>query len=75
MILREMEEFQGVLINGRDINNISYADDTVFIAETEYDLQCILNKVIEKSESLGLSLNAEKNILNDSIKEEESTNV
>ena len=38
----------GVLINGRNINNIRYADDTVLIAETENDLQCILNKVIEK---------------------------
>ena len=38
----------GVVINGRNINNIWYADDTVLIAETENDLQCILNKVIEK---------------------------
>jgi len=60
IILREIEELHGVVINGRNINNIRYADDTVLIAETEKDLQNILNKVIEVSESLGLSLNTKK---------------
>ena len=60
MILREIEELHEVPINGRNINKIKYADDTVLIAETENDLQCSLKKVVEKSESLGLALNAEK---------------
>ena len=60
MILREIEELHGVLINGRSIKNIKYADYTVLSAETENDLLCIHNKVIEKCESLGLSLNVEK---------------
>ena len=75
MILREIEELHGVLINGHNINNIRYADDTVLIAETENDLQCILNKVIEKSESLGLSLNAEKVYSMIVSKEEVSTDM
>ena len=49
-----------MVINGRNVNNIRYADDTVLIAETEEDLQHILDKVIEESESLGLSLDAKK---------------
>ena len=42
------------------MNNIRYADDTVLIAETEKDLQHILDKVIKESGSLGLALNAKK---------------
>ena len=60
IILREVEELHGVVINGRNVNNIRYADDTVLIAETEKDLQHILDKVIKESESLGLALNAKK---------------
>ena len=60
MTFREIEELHGVSINGRNISNIRYEDDTVLIAETENSLQCILNKVVEKGKSLGLSLNAEK---------------
>jgi len=47
--LWEIEELHGVVINGRNINIIRYADDTVLIAETEKDLQIFLNKVIEVS--------------------------
>ena len=39
LILREVEELHGVVINGRNVKNIRYADDTVLIAETEKDLQ------------------------------------
>ena len=60
IILREVEELHGVVINGRNVNNIRYADDTVLIAGTEKDLQHILNKVIKESESFRLALNAKK---------------
>ena len=60
IILREVEELHGVLINGCNVNNIRYAEDTILIAETEKDLQHILNKVIKESESFGLALNAKK---------------
>ena len=40
----------GVLINGLSINNLRYADDTVVIAESERDLQALINKVSEQSE-------------------------
>ena len=60
IILREIEELHEVPINGHNINQIRYADDTVLIDEAKNDLQCILKKVVEKSESLGLSLNEEK---------------
>ena len=59
-ILREIKKLHRVVINGRNINNTRYADDTVLIVETEKDLQRILNKFIEVSKSTGMSLNVKK---------------
>ena len=35
MIFRNLENYPGVKINGENINNIRYADDTVLIADSE----------------------------------------
>ena len=56
--LRDIKEPHGVVINGCNINSIRYVDDAVLIAETEKDLQYILNKVLEQK--VHWSLNAEK---------------
>ena len=56
MILRNLENYPGVKINGENINNIRYADDTVLIADSEEDLQRLLDITIEKSEEMGLTL-------------------
>ena len=38
----ELEETQaGIKIAGRYINNLSYADDTTFMAEGEEELECL----------------------------------
>ena len=60
MILRNLENYPGVKINGENINNIRYADDTVLIADSEENLQRLLNITIEKSEEMGLTLNVKK---------------
>ena len=60
IILREVEVLHGVVMNGRNVNNIRYAGDTVLIAKTEKDIQHILDKDIKENESLGLALNAKK---------------
>ena len=57
MILRNLENYPGVKINGENINNIRYADDTVLIADSEENLQNLLDITIEKSEEMGLTLN------------------
>ena len=41
----------------RTINNLRYADDTTLMAESEEKLQCLLMKVKEESEKVGLKLN------------------
>ena len=47
----------GVKIDGRNINNLRYADDTTLMAESEEKLESLLMKVKEESEKVGLKLN------------------
>ena len=42
----------GIKIARRNINNIRYADDTTFMAESQKELKSILMKVKEDSEKL-----------------------
>ena len=56
-----LEEAQaGIKIAGRNINNLRYADDTTFMAESEDDLKSLTMKVKEESEKVGLNLNIQK---------------
>ena len=56
-----LEEAQaGIKITGRNINNLRYADDTAFMAESEEELKSLLMKVKEESEKVGLKLNIQK---------------
>ena len=56
-----LEEAQaGIKIARRNINNLSYADDTTFMAESEEELKRLLMKVKEESEKVGLKLNIQK---------------
>ena len=58
----ELEEAQaGIKIAGRSINNLSYADDTTLMAESEEELKSLLMKVKEESKKAGLKLNIQKN--------------
>ena len=47
----------GIKVAGRNINNLRYADDTTFMAESEEELKTLLMKVKEGSEKAGLKLN------------------
>ena len=56
-----LEEAQaGIKIAGRNINNLRYADETTFMAESEEELKRFLMKVKEESEKVGLKLNIHK---------------
>ena len=50
----------GIKIAGRNINNLKYADDTTLTAESEEELQSLLMKVKEESETVGLKLSIKK---------------
>ena len=56
-----LEEAQaGINIAGRNINHVSYTDDTTLMAESEEELKTLLMKVKEESEKVGLKLNIQK---------------
>ena len=56
-----LEEAQaGIKIASRNINNLRYADDTSFMAESEEELKSLLMKVKEESEKVDLKLNIAK---------------
>ena len=44
----------GIKIAGRNINNLRYADDTTFTAESKEELKSLLMKVKEECEKAGL---------------------
>ena len=53
------ESQAGIKIAGRNINNLSYADDTTLMAESE-ELKSLLMKGKEEGEKVGLKLNIQK---------------
>jgi hypothetical protein len=60
MIMRNTKDMEGFRVGGTVINNLRYADDTVIIAESEAQLQRLINVVVTESENKGLFLNAAK---------------
>ena len=50
----------GIKIARRNINNLTYADDTILMAEGEEELKSLLMKVREESEKAGLKVNIQK---------------
>ena len=56
-----LEEKQaGIKIDGRNINNLRYADDTTLMAESKEELKSLFIRVKEESEKAGLKLNIHK---------------
>ena len=54
------EAQDGIKISRRNINNLTYADDTTFMAESEEELKTLLMKVKEESEKVCLKFNIQK---------------
>ena len=50
----------GIKNAGRNINNLSYADDITLMIESEEELKSLLMKVKEESEKAGLKFNIKK---------------
>ena len=56
-----LEEAQaGIKIARRNINNLRYADDTIFMTEIEEELKSLLMKMREESENVGLKLSIQE---------------
>ena len=50
----------GIKTGGRNINNLTYEDDTTLMAESEEELKSLLMRVKEESERASLKLNIKK---------------
>ena len=50
----------GIKISRRNIYNLIYIDDTTLKAESKKELKCLLMKVKDNSEKVGLKLNIQK---------------
>ena len=57
---RQDEAQAEIKFASRNINNLRYADDTTFMAESEEELRSLLMRVKEGNEKAGLNLNIEK---------------
>ena len=60
MIIINNKAQTGIKIARRNINNLRYANDTTFMAESKEELKSLLMKVKEESEKVGLKLNIRK---------------
>ena len=54
------ESQAGIKTAGRNINNLTYADDTILMAESEEELKSFLMRVKEESDKAGIKLNIQK---------------
>ena len=50
----------GFKTDGRNINNLRYADDTTLMAQSKEELKSLLMKAKEESEKAGLKINIQK---------------
>ena len=60
IIMRHVDDLEGIRIGGQNVNNVRYADDTVLIADSEDKLQRIIERVDAAGEELGLKINRGK---------------
>ena len=54
------EEKAGMKIARRNINNVTYTNDTTLMAESKEELKSLFMKVKEDNEKVGLKLNIQK---------------
>ena len=59
-MMTKIENMPCAKVGGVNINNVRFADETALIANTEKDLQGLVNKIKEESKLYGLSLNKKK---------------
>ncbi|GFR57956.1 endonuclease-reverse transcriptase [Elysia marginata] len=62
LLQEEISKKSGICIpiNGININNIRYVDDTVIIAQSEEKLQAFLGRIVDKCKEYGMEINAKK---------------
>ena len=59
-IMRNIQDFLGIIIGGHMSNNIRYAGDVILTASSQGHLQKLLNIVVTESNNLGPTLKVKK---------------
>ena len=59
-IFREVDPSWGVSVGGKRLSNLRYADDTALMAESETELQRIVDRVNEVGKEFGMKINVKK---------------
>lgn len=62
VILREIDDEEGIKVGGVNINNLRFADDTVLLADSKQKLQNLVDIINEKSIEKGMQLNEKKTV-------------
>lgn len=62
-IMKHIEDVVGTAAEGVTVNNLRYDNDTALTANSEREIQSLLNIVIEESEKKGLNLNIKKTVV------------
>ena len=52
VVNKALENDKGIVINGKGFTNIRYADDTVILADSEQNLQRMLNNIVRVCKEL-----------------------
>ena len=60
MIMRKINHMDGVKLGGLNVNNIGYADDTAIVADSEEQLQNLIDAITEESRKFSLEINKRK---------------
>ena len=60
MFMRELKGSEGLIVGGRNITNVRYADDTAIITTSQEKLQAMLEKVVDESRKMGLTIKCKK---------------
>ena len=60
IIMRDLENLEGLKIGGQNLNNVRYADDTALVADSEEKLDILIKTLVQSSENRGLKLNTSK---------------
>ena len=60
LIREALEDENGININGQNITNIRYVDGTIILAESEQQLQRMIDKLDATCEQYGMAMNAKK---------------
>ena len=59
-IIQGLDNYTGLIVGGRVLNNVCYADDTVLIATIQDELQSVLDTICEISSTYSMQLTSKK---------------